>query len=161
MEGHADHVEEDRVLQIHALGNLHQHGVLHVTDQHVGGVAAVGAADAGGTGETVDADVGLALTAGGAVLGAVGRRTAEDHVADLIIGNTLADFHYGAHVLVAKDHGELNKGRHRTGLIEFHICAADAHVVDLHDQLVGAGGGHGPVNDPDVLLSIQCDCFHN
>ena len=106
--------------------------MLHVTNQHILGITAVGAADAGCAGEAVDADVGFALTAGGAVLGAVGGRAAENLIADLIIGDALADLHHGAYVLMSQHHGQVNKGRYCAGLEELYVGAADANIVDLY-----------------------------
>ena len=80
MEGYADCVKQNGILGINALGHLYQHGVLHITNQHILGIAAVGAADTGCAGEAVDADVGFAPDGRrGAVLGAVGRRAAESY----------------------------------------------------------------------------------
>ena len=131
MERHADYVEEDSVLRIYPLRDLHQHGVLHIPDQHILGIAAVGAADAGGAREAVDTDVGLALSAGGAVLGAVGGRAAENLVTHLVIGDALAHLNHGAHVLMAQDHGQLYEGRDRAYLIKLHVGSANTNIVDL------------------------------
>ena len=97
--------------------------------------------------------------AGRAAVRAGGGRTAEQAVADLEVFHALAHFNDRARVLVSEDHRELDKGG-IVAVVELHVRAADADVVDLHNELVGSGMGNGALLQPEIPFSVQCHCFH-
>ena len=61
---------------------------------------------------------------------------------------------------MAQHHGQMDEGR-IAALIELHIGAAHAHIVDFDYQLVGAGGGDRTVLDADIAFAVKSRDFHN
>ena len=92
--------------------------------------------------------------------GLTGRgRAAEQTVAHLEIGNAFTNLHNGTGVLMAENHGELDEGR-IAALVELHVGAANAAVLNLHQHLAGANLGDGLFLNAKVFLTVKNACFH-